>query len=249
MTTTLIILAHPEPQSFNGSWADASRSAAKAGGDHVLYSDLCAMVFDAVEGAHHFQPMDRFDPLKAQELAVNTPPDDIADEIDKLEQADRVIFHFPVWWFAPPAVLKGWLDRVLLHGRIHTIDERFGQGKFLGKRALICATAGASAAECAHNGKEGDIRMQLWPLAQTLRYLGMDVVEPRVVFGVHGYHEGADKAELDARLAKVLSDQTNLMQDFDSLPLWPFNSDTDFDDNGQLKPDATSHSPFIRHEP
>ncbi|MDP7185921.1 MAG: NAD(P)H-dependent oxidoreductase [Paracoccaceae bacterium] len=251
MTTTLVVLAHPEGRSFNGSWANATVKACRAAGDRVLVSDLTAMGFDAVERAAHYPslpPAARFDPLKAQE-AAHVPPADIAAEIIRLEQADRVIFHFPIWWFSPPAVLKGWLDRVLQHGRIHTVDERFDRGKFKGKRALICATAGASQAECAHNGKEGDIRMQLWPLAQTLRYLGFDVIEPRVAFGVHGYHEGDDKSALEARLARTLSDQAAVLRDFDTLPLWPFNTDADFDANGQLKPDAPSHSPFIRHTP
>lgn len=247
MTTTLIILAHPEPQSFNGAWAQASRQAAIDAGHQVLFSDLTAMGFDAVERASHYPASDKFDPLKAQELAVDAPPADVAGEIEKLEMADLIVFHFPIWWFAPPAVLKGWFDRVLLHGRVHTIEERFGNGKFRGKHALFCVTAGATAEECGPDGKEGDIHLQLWPSAQTLNYLGFTILKPMIEFGVHGYHQGRDKNVLEARLSQTLARQSSVISSFHKREVWPFNLDTDFDATGRLKPKAPSHSAFIRH--
>jgi NAD(P)H dehydrogenase (quinone) len=252
MTTTLVVLAHPEGRSFNGSWANATIKACRAAGDRVLVSDLTAMGFDAVERAAHYPARAetaRFDPLKAQEQANTggTIPKDVAAEIAKVEQADRFVFHFPIWWFAPPAILKGWFDRVLLHGRLHSVDQRFDKGLFQGRKALFCVTTGATEAECAHNGKEGDVQMQLWPSAQTLRYLGMTVLAPQIIFGVHGYFEGSEKADLDARLKTVLDTQADLMAGFDALPALAFNSDGEFDDHGRLRPSAPSHSPFIRH--
>ncbi len=252
MTTTLIVLAHPEPRSFNGAWARASAEASAALGHEVLLSDLCALGFDAVEAAQHYAHTDGpFDPLKAQESAAARGgiPADVAIEIAKIRQADRVIFHFPIWWFAPPAILKGWFDRVLMHGAMHSVADRFDAGLCLGKKALFCVTTGSRAAESAHNGKEGDVQMLLWPTAYTLRYLGFDVLEPRLVHGVHGYHTGADKTDLQDRLRTVLANQNALINGFDSLPAQPFNADDDFDANGTLRPDRPSHTPFIRHGP
>ena len=54
MTTTLIVLAHPDPRSFNGAWAEATRSACEALGDTVLFSDLVEMDFEPVERADHY---------------------------------------------------------------------------------------------------------------------------------------------------------------------------------------------------
>lgn len=249
MTTTLIVLAHPSRQSFNGAWAEASAAACDALGHKVLWSDLSAHKFEAVEGARHFgqDAAGPFDPLKAHEAAVaaGTVPMDMAAEAEKIRQADQIIFHFPLWWFAPPAVLKGWFDRALVHGDLHTVEERFDTGRCRGKRALFCVTTGASAAECGPGGKEGDVNLLLWPSAYTLRYLGFDVYEPEVVHGVHGYFEGAEEAALQARMADVLDKQAGLVAELGERALLRFNADSDFDESGRLKAGVESFSAFI----
>ena len=250
MGTTLVVLAHPERRSFCGAWAEASAAAAEACGDHVLWSDLYAQGFDPAEGPGHYGASPhRFDPLKAQEdaAAAGRIPTDVAAEVEKLRAADRIVFHFPLWWFAPPAMLKGWFERVLLHGRMHDVDNRFDTGRFRGRKALFCVTTGANAAESGPDGKEGDTRLHLWPAAYTLRYLGFDVLEPVLVHGVHGYHRGDRLEALKARLRATLSAQAGLLEGFDTLRLMRFNADSDFENEGRLKPGAPSHSPFIRH--
>jgi NAD(P)H dehydrogenase (quinone) len=192
----LIVLAHPEPKSFTASWARASAEAAKPAGAEVTWSDLLAMGFDPVEDPRHYPVSPTpFDPLKAHEAAVSTKtlPPDAGAEAEKILAADAIIFHFPLWWFGPPAILKGWLDRCLIHGALHDIEHRFDAGRLRGKRALFCVSTGASAEECGPGGKEGDVRLLLWPLAYTLRYCGMDVCEPALIHGVHGYYDGAEK--------------------------------------------------------
>lgn len=169
----------------------------------------------------------------------------MAEEIAKLEAADRVILHFPLWWFAPPAVLKGWMERVFAHGRTHDVDNRFDRGRFRGRKVLFCVTTGARAAESGPDGKEGDTRLHLWPAAYTFRYLGFEVLQPVLVHGVHGYNRGDRKAALEVRLAAALAGQAALMRDFDRLPTMTFNSDSDFDAEGRLKRGAPHHSPFI----
>ncbi|MFY0662276.1 MAG: NAD(P)H-dependent oxidoreductase [Shimia sp.] len=250
MTTTLIVLAHPSRQSFNGAWAEASAAACEAVGHEVLWSDLSAHQFEAVEGARNFGQNEAgpFDPLKAHEAAVaaGNVPVDMAAEAEKIRRADQIIFHFPLWWFAPPAVLKGWFDRALVHGDLHTVEERFDTGRCRGKRALFCVTTGAGAAERGPGGKEGDVTLLLWPSAYTLRYLGFDVYQPEVVHGVHGYFEGAEEAELQVRLLGVLEGQVGLVDGLDERPLMRFNADADFDESGRLKAGAESFSAFIR---
>ncbi|MDP4991079.1 MAG: NAD(P)H-dependent oxidoreductase [Marivita lacus] len=252
MPTTLVVLAHPERRSFNGAWSDATETAARAQGDRVLRSDLCQMGFDPVEGVHHYTDWPEktaFDPLKAQERAAGTgtTPSDVQVEVDKIKQADRLVLHFPLWWFAPPAILKGWFDRAFQHGALHDTNMRFDSGTRRGKQALMCVTTGSNASESAHDGKEGDINLLLWPTAYTLRYLGFDVLEPVVVHGVHGYHRGDRKVHLTERLNAALLAQAGVLAGLGTRPRLPFNADTDFDQNGQLRCDKPSVTPFIRH--
>lgn len=248
--TTLIVLAHPERRSFCGAWAEASAKAAEAESDLVLWSDLYAMEFHPAEGpARYAEAPTPFDALRAQEgaAAAGQLASDVAAEVDKIRAADRIIFHFPIWWFAPPAMLKGWCDRALVHGAIHDTDRRFDAGLLRGKRALFCVTTGARDSEAGPDGKEGETRLLLWPLAYSLRYCGMEVAEPVLVHGVHGYHRGERKAALEARLARVLTDQAGVIAGLPERPVMPFNADGDFDAEGRLRREAPSHWPFIRH--
>jgi NAD(P)H dehydrogenase (quinone) len=212
------------------------------------------MNFDPVEAPRHYRhnaANSAFDPLKAQEAATEADelPSVVSAEIDKLRRADRVIFHFPLWWFSPPALLKGWFDRVLAHGAMHSVEHRFDNGRCLGKKILFCVTTGSSEAESSFNGKEGDVQMLLWPTAYTLRYLGCTVLIPEVVHGVHGYHRGAKLKELRARLRAVLKNHDRIMAVLDERPVLSFNADSDFDTNGRLKANSPSHSLFTRQTP
>ncbi|NND93209.1 MAG: NAD(P)H-dependent oxidoreductase [Granulosicoccus sp.] len=253
--TTLIVLAHPEPRSFNGAWAQASVEASEAIGHKVLYADLVSMGFDPVEKASHYRHLTAvdlsspFDPLLMQELAAREQclPADVAPHVLNIRSAQRIIFHFPLWWFGPPAVLKGWLDRCLVHGELHTNVQRFDAGSCVGKKAIFCVSTGSTAMESSPAGKEGHVTMLLWPLAYSLRYLGFTVLQPKIVHGVHGYHQDAAKTELENRLRRIILEQRELISEFDDWPIIQFNRDDDFDENGVLRPSAASHSSFIRH--
>ncbi|ASJ71566.1 NAD(P)H-dependent oxidoreductase [Granulosicoccus antarcticus] len=253
--STLIVLAHPEPRSFNGKWAQASAEASQASGHTVLFSDLVSMGFDPVEKRSHYEfvpdggSKDAFDPLRMQDEAAKGDrlPAQVATEIDKVRQADRIIFHFPLWWFGPPAILKGWLERCLVHGALHSSSQRFDSGMCADKKVLFCVSTGSTAMESSPAGKEGDVNMLLWPLAYTLRYLGCTVLQPCLVHGVHGFHQGEAKTELEQRLEQSINNQAQLISNFDDMPVMSFNRDDEFDDRGVLKPSATSQTRFIHH--
>lgn len=85
----------------------------------------------------------------------------------------------------------------------------------------------------------------LWPMAYTLRYCGFDIAEPVAAHSVHGYFQGADQQALKQRLVAVLDGQHDLIANLDTRKLWQFNADSDFDDQGRLKPDADRIWPFI----
>ncbi|HKL70146.1 NAD(P)H-dependent oxidoreductase [Salibaculum sp.] len=247
MTTprSLIVTAHPEPESFTHQWAAASARACAA----PIESHLVQEGFDPVERAAHFGHEGRFDVLKAQENAADTDtlPGDVAREVGRITAADRLILHFPVWWFGPPAILKGWMDRCLVNGIFHRGSQRFDAGLARGKSVLICATTGGDGVETARDGREGDINLILWPLMHALRYCGFEVLEPAFLHGVHGYQTGDARADMEARMAATLDQQAARLASWDSRPRVPFNADTDFDTEGRLKRGAPAHGPFISH--
>ena len=70
---------------------------------------------------------------------------------------------------------------------------------------------------------------------------------PQVIHGVHGYWKGEKKAALEVRLLAKLSAHSKTISDFDQLPLISFSPDRDFTDEGRLRSDAPSVTPFIKH--
>jgi len=248
MTTTLIVTAHPYRGSFTGSWAQETENACNSMGVSVLRSDLVQDGFDPVERFEHYRDTAGHDVLKCQEQASQNGelPVDVAAEIAKFQAADRIILHFPIWWFGPPAIVKGWCDRVLANGAMHTSRERFDTGRHRDKTVLFCVSTGSQESESGPDGKEGDVRMLLWPLAYTFRYLGCQVAMPQVVHGVHGYWKDDKKNEMKDRLAAHLSAHSEVVCRFDELPLMHFNPDDAFDESGRLRADAESVTPFIK---
>ncbi|MBN8217519.1 MAG: NAD(P)H-dependent oxidoreductase [Spirochaetes bacterium] len=105
-----ILLAHPNPGSFNHALAAAVVAAAETEGHRARLNDLYAEGFDPV--------------FTANELSNKNPalPPEIARHEGEILEADGLVFIHPNWWGQPPAILKGWLDRVLRAGTAY----RFG---------------------------------------------------------------------------------------------------------------------------
>lgn len=123
----LIVLAHPRPGSFNHAIARTLRETLEAAGKTVILHDLQAEGFDPVYTAGEM-PRDA------------TVPAAIAQATREVLEAEGIIVIHPNYWSGPPAILKGWLDRVLRPG----VCYRFQTGAD-GKgyvQSLIAARAG-----------------------------------------------------------------------------------------------------------
>ncbi|KDN82418.1 NAD(P)H-dependent oxidoreductase [Kitasatospora cheerisanensis] len=193
---TLIVHAHPEPKSLNGSLKDLAVSTLEEAGHQVRVSDLYAMNWKAVLDAADYGTA-ASDPLKvaadsgrAFEAGTLTP--DVLAEQEKLLWADTVIFQFPLWWYTMPAILKGWVDRVFSYRFAYGVGEhsetkygeRFGEGTLAGRRALLSVTVGGPASHYAARGINGPIDDLLFPIQHgILYYPGIEVLPPFVVHG------------------------------------------------------------------
>jgi NAD(P)H dehydrogenase (quinone) len=107
---TLIILGHPDPRSLNHAIAHAVRDDLGDAGHDVVFHDLYR------EG---------FAPLLAAEEIPETGKIDrrIKAHCDELASADGIVVVHPNWWGQPPAVLKGWVDRVFRPGVAYRFEE------------------------------------------------------------------------------------------------------------------------------
>ena len=103
----VVVLAHPQPASFTHAIAAAATDELRAAGHSVTIHDLYAEGFGAAMTAleHHAYHGDApvLDPLVQQ-------------HISDITAADTVVFVYPTWWSSLPAILKGWLERVMVPG-------------------------------------------------------------------------------------------------------------------------------------
>jgi NAD(P)H dehydrogenase (quinone) len=102
----LYVYCHPLPESFHaGIRAEALGGLARAGHEIDLL-DLYAEGFDPVlteEGRRHYH-----------DVTVNRRG--LEGYVDRLMRAQALVVQFPTWCFGPPAMLKGWFDRMLMPG-------------------------------------------------------------------------------------------------------------------------------------
>jgi NAD(P)H dehydrogenase (quinone) len=105
-----VILAHPSPESFNHAIAEAAVNTLAGNGHEVIYHDLYEENFDPV--------------LTAAEISRNADLSDIVESYcEEIAQAEGIVIVHPNWWGQPPALLKGWIDRVLRPGIAYEFNE------------------------------------------------------------------------------------------------------------------------------
>ncbi len=246
-----IVLTHPEGRSFNGHLAEVVRRSLEAAGWGVTLSDLYALGFDPCERADHYtgrQNPERFDVQSEQRHASNkgTIPDVVTAEIARLDRADLVVLQYPMWWHLPPAMLKGWFDRVLIYGEVYTSQKRFEKGRYTGKRAMLSVTVGTSPETYAFDGRSGDIDLLFWPVNFSLAYVGFTVLTPFIAYGVEAGLRYSDPGAVAARLLGIEKDIECGMKEIDQRRAVPFNRMEEWGTDGRIKPGTPLHSPFIR---
>ena len=134
--TILIILAHPSKNSFNHAIANVVKKSLRNLGHKVVFHDLYK---------ENFKPV-----LPEQEI----PKDGASQRIirqhcQELITCDGIVFVHPNWWGMPPAILKGWIDRVLRPGIAYEFqDGDLGEGVPVGllktKVAIVFNTSNTS---------------------------------------------------------------------------------------------------------
>jgi NAD(P)H dehydrogenase (quinone) len=105
-----VILGHPCQGSFNHAIAEAVVRTLKASGHTVWYHDLYDEGFDPITTCAEIPKGALFDPV-------------IQYHCDEIAQTDGIVIVHPNWWGQPPAILKGWIDRVFRPGVAYEFAE------------------------------------------------------------------------------------------------------------------------------
>jgi NAD(P)H dehydrogenase (quinone) len=198
-----IVYAHPEPHSLNAALRDIAIQELQQQGHEVKVTDLYGERWKAHVDRDDFPAWpaeERLEPRLASKDAYlgGTLTDDVKAEQEKLNWCDALIIQFPFWWFAMPAILKGWFDRVYSHGYAYGVGEysekrwgdRYGEGVFAGKRAMILMTTGGWPHHYSGRGINGPMDDLLFPVNHgMLYYPGFDVLPQFVVYNAQRLEE------------------------------------------------------------
>ncbi len=203
MKKVLIIHAHPERKSFCSRLKDEAIDYFHWQNVEVKVSDLYAMNFNPVGDRHDFTQPENPDYFKYQAEQVHAWKTDTFEamlkaEMEKLEWCDTLIFNFPIWWFGLPAMLKGWVDRVLAMGFSYGAGKGvYENGAFKDKTAFLCFTTGGPQTAYGNEGKNGNLDTILYPIHHGILYfVGMKVLPPFVCFSPVRLTDEERKSEL-----------------------------------------------------
>lgn len=209
----LYIFAHPEPKSFNAAMKDTALAALKENGHEVKLSDLYEMEFNPVLKASDFPERknpDFFNPfleaIKASKTGAFSP--DIKEEMEKVKWADLLIFQFPIYFTAMPAIMKGWIDRVLApgFGFNPVTNSAYDTGLFKGKSAMLAFTTGAPKEMYSEGGAHGDIHKHLESVTHCVfEYMGMGVLPSFIIYEASAMKRERGAEELE-RYKKRISE-------------------------------------------
>ncbi|MER7761627.1 NAD(P)H oxidoreductase [Streptomyces sp. NPDC097619] len=186
MTRTLLIVGHPRPDSLTSQVAALARRRLEAAGDAVDLLDLYAEDFDPRLTTADEPEWGNRDKRYSEDTHAH---------MRRFEEADQVIVVFPVWWFGPPAIVKGWIDRVWNYGFAYGASRR----RLSGKRILWLGLAGGTAAYYEKSGFGHLIDQQL--RVGLSEFCGLDEAQVRLLYGAE--FSGIPEEQHAARAAEV----------------------------------------------
>jgi len=110
----LVVHAHPNRDGFSRALRDAAVRGLESGGHIVDVVDLYQEGFAAAMSAEEQIAYESDEPIIDPQVRRSA---------DLLTAAETVVFVYPTWWWGLPAILKGWLDRVLVPGVAFTLGD------------------------------------------------------------------------------------------------------------------------------
>jgi len=142
----LIILGHPNNNSFNHAIADTCRKQIEANGHTVYFHDLYA---------------EKFNPIQYSKNIDSNTNNEINLHCSHLKNCDGIIVIHPNWWGQPPSIIKGWMDRILLPGvaygfKLNDKGDSVPVGLLKAKKGLVINTSNSATTP------EDDVLDSIW---------------------------------------------------------------------------------------
>ncbi|MBD2104104.1 NAD(P)H-dependent oxidoreductase [Leptolyngbya sp. FACHB-261] len=189
---TLIIFAHPVEGTFPHAVLQAFvRGIEDNPGTTAEIVDLHQEGFDP-----------RFTQADHAHFWGEPLPTEIAVEHARVDRSDALVFIFPVYWWGMPALMKGWLDRVLTGGWAWSVDpQATSRGLLKNRPTLILATGGSRKATYEKYGYDNAMKAQLE--VGTFAYCGLTDVESHYFLDVEG-EANAERRHLYLKTAENL---------------------------------------------
>jgi NAD(P)H dehydrogenase (quinone) len=134
----LLVFCHPDPASYGAALRDAARETLTAAGHELREIDLYAHGFNPV-----FSAAEKATYLNDTQRNIEA----VAEHVETLKWAEGWIAIFPTWFYGPPAMLKGWLERVWLPGvtfRVAAAKQRTIGGELRNIRRFVGITTSGS---------------------------------------------------------------------------------------------------------
>jgi NAD(P)H dehydrogenase (quinone) len=166
----LVVSAHPSHTSYLSSLRDAVLAELADCGHQVRHHDLYAESFDPV-----FTSYERTNHVGDLSMKLHQLPE-LAPYVESLQWCNALVMVYPTWWGSPPAIVKGWIDRVFMNGVAWVLPDGAVRIKPLLtniQKFAVITTHGSSKVINAIQGESGkritmrSIRLMFHPRVKT----------------------------------------------------------------------------------
>ncbi len=195
-----VILCHPSPHSFNAAAANAYCRTVRSFGHRAVLRDLYRLDFDPV--------------LKDEERpgrVRGAVPPDVTRELRAIRSADVLVLIYPVWFGSPPAMMKGYIERVLGSNFGHQLVRAGAPHPWLSAKALLSITTSGMPIQW----------LELKGARAAMRTLFDDYIAQAFSMAsaehlhISGIVDGLDAQLFDQQIARVADQAVSVCQDLD----------------------------------
>ncbi len=192
---TLLIVAHPNPASFNKNGiVETIIGTLKEKKHEVVVRDLYELNFNPVLSGADFAA-----------FASGTVPADIETERNFISWANNIVFVYPIWWIGRPAIMQGYFDRILGFNFAFTVDENGARGLLKTEKAIVINTLGT--AEFVYDAWPDSKDLVSRPIVEgVLGYCGIKNVKQLSFYGI----AGSTEEQRSTILSEIKSEIANL---------------------------------------